>query len=83
MVAALTQAIVKRGARPRSLTLDNGSEFAGRAMELWASNPACNCALSGQGVRSRTALLKASMADSEMSVSMWSGLFLWMTHNES
>lgn len=36
VVAALTQAIAERGARPRSLTLDNGSEFAGRAMELWA-----------------------------------------------
>lgn len=36
VVAALNQAIAERGARPRSLTLDNGSEFAGRAMELWA-----------------------------------------------
>lgn len=36
VVAALTQAIAERGARPRTLTLDNGSEFAGRAMELWA-----------------------------------------------
>jgi len=36
VVAALTQAIAERGARPRSLTLDNGSEFAGRAMGLWA-----------------------------------------------
>lgn len=36
VVAELTQAIAERGARPRSLTLDNGSEFAGRAVELWA-----------------------------------------------
>lgn len=36
VVTALNQAIAERGARPRSLTLDNGSEFAGRAMELWA-----------------------------------------------
>ena len=36
VVAALTQAMAERGARPRSLTLDNGSEFAGRAMECWA-----------------------------------------------
>ena len=36
VVAALTQAIAERGARPSSLTLDNGSEFAGRAMEMWA-----------------------------------------------
>jgi putative transposase len=36
VVAALTQAMAERGARPRSLTLDNGSEFAGRAMEVWA-----------------------------------------------
>jgi putative transposase len=36
VVGALTRAIEERGAAPRSLTLDNGSEFAGRAMELWA-----------------------------------------------
>ena len=36
VVAALTQAITERGARPRSMTLYNGSEFAGRAMEAWA-----------------------------------------------
>ena len=36
VVAALTQAITERGAAPRSRTLDNGSEFAGRAMEAWA-----------------------------------------------
>src|SRR5579872_2794979 len=36
VVAALTQAITERGAAPRSMTLDNGSEFAGRTMEAWA-----------------------------------------------
>lgn len=36
VVAALTQAKAERGTAPGSLTLDNGSEFAGRAMELWA-----------------------------------------------
>jgi putative transposase len=36
VVAALTCAIVERGAAPDSITLDNGSEFAGRAMEAWA-----------------------------------------------
>jgi putative transposase len=36
VVAALTQAITERSAAPRSITLDNGSEFAGRAMEAWA-----------------------------------------------
>jgi putative transposase len=36
VVAALTQAIAERGVAPNSLTLDNGSEFAGRAMESWA-----------------------------------------------
>jgi putative transposase len=36
VVAALTQAIAERGAAPRSMTLDNGSEFAGRVMESWA-----------------------------------------------
>lgn len=35
VVAALTRAMGERSA-PRSLTVDNGSEFAGRAMEAWA-----------------------------------------------
>ena len=36
VVAALTRAIEERGSAPGSLTLDNGSEFTGRAMEVWA-----------------------------------------------
>ena len=36
VVTALTKAIAERGAAPRSITLDNGSEFTGRAMEIWA-----------------------------------------------
>jgi putative transposase len=36
VVATLTLATAERGAVPRSITLDNGSEFAGRALELWA-----------------------------------------------
>ena len=36
VVAALTCAIAERSATPHSITLDNGSEFAGRAMEAWA-----------------------------------------------
>jgi len=38
VVGALTRAIAERGAAPRSITLDNGTEFAGRAMEAWAMN---------------------------------------------
>ena len=36
VVSALTRPIGERGAAPRSITLDNGSEFASRAMEAWA-----------------------------------------------
>jgi putative transposase len=36
VVNALMHAVAERGSAPRSITLDNGSEFAGRAMELWA-----------------------------------------------
>jgi putative transposase len=36
VVAALTGAITERGAGPHSITLDNGSEFAVRAIEAWA-----------------------------------------------
>lgn len=34
--AALKHAIEGRGAAPRTITLDNGSEFTGRAVEAWA-----------------------------------------------
>lgn len=36
VVAALTRAVAVRGATPKSITLDNGSEFTGRALEAWA-----------------------------------------------
>ncbi len=36
VVTALTRAAAERAATPHSITLDNGSEFAGRAMEAWA-----------------------------------------------
>ena len=36
VVAALNRAIGERGAVPRSITLDNGSGFAGRVMEALA-----------------------------------------------
>lgn len=36
MVTALSRATVERGQAPRSITLDNGGEFIGRALEAWA-----------------------------------------------
>jgi len=36
VVAALTYAIAERGKASRSITLDNGNEFTGRALEAWA-----------------------------------------------
>lgn len=36
VVEALARAIEQRGKAPRSITLDNGSEFTGRALEVWA-----------------------------------------------
>jgi putative transposase len=36
VVSALTRAVKERGAAPRSIIVDNGSEFTGRAMEAWA-----------------------------------------------
>jgi putative transposase len=69
VVAALTQAIAERGARPRSLTLDNGSEFTGRAMELWAIESGIQFVLSGPDDLWRTAISKASMAAFAMNVS--------------
>jgi putative transposase len=36
VVTAFKQASAERAATPRSITLDNGSEFAGRVVEAWA-----------------------------------------------
>lgn len=36
VTTALTKAIEERGVTPKSITLDNGSEFTGRALEIWA-----------------------------------------------
>jgi putative transposase len=36
VAAALTRAIEERGATPRSITLENGSEFTSRTLEIWA-----------------------------------------------
>lgn len=36
VAAALTRAVNERHTAPRSITLDNGSEFTGRAVEAWA-----------------------------------------------
>ena len=33
---ALELAAIERGAFPQSITIDNGSEFTGKAMDLWA-----------------------------------------------
>ena len=35
-VAAFTEIVQERGAAPRSITLDNGSEFTSRVLEAWA-----------------------------------------------
>jgi putative transposase len=36
VVEALNRVIVESGGAPESITCDNGSEFAGRALEAWA-----------------------------------------------
>jgi putative transposase len=36
VVALLNRVMQERGAAPRSITLDNGSEFSGRVLEAWA-----------------------------------------------
>lgn len=87
VVAALTQAIAERGARPRSLTLDNGSEFAGRAMELWAQQsgvqlcfirpgrPVENSFIESFNGRLRDECLNvewfASLADARQKLALW------------
>ena len=66
-VAALNRAIAERAA-PDSITLDNGSEFAGRVMEVWAIEAGVHSASSVRDDPWRMASLKASTAACGMSV---------------
>jgi putative transposase len=67
VVAALNRAIAERAA-PDSITLDNGSEFAGRAMEVWAIEAGVQLCFIHPGRPWRMASLKASTAVCGMSV---------------
>ena len=67
VVAALTRAIVERGQAPRSITLDNGSEFTGRALEAWAIQHAVDLCFIRPGAQSRTGSSKASTGACVMS----------------
>jgi putative transposase len=78
VVAALTRAMAQRGAAPRSITLDNGSEFAGRAMEAWAMHTGVQLCFVRPGWPVKNGLLKASRAASGMNASMSNGFPLWM-----
>ena len=64
VVAALTRAINERGRAPRSITLDNGSEFVGRAMEAWAIQSGVQLCFIRPGRPVENGLLKALMAGS-------------------
>lgn len=90
VVAALTQAITERGARPRSMTLDYGSEFAGRAMEAWAIQAGVQLCFIRPGRPWRMASSKASTGGCGMNASTSNGsrrfeearrgLALWRDH---
>lgn len=65
VAVALNRAIVER-ASPRSITVDNGSEFSGRAMEAWAIQSGVQLCFIRPGRLSRTDLLRVSMGASGM-----------------
>jgi putative transposase len=52
---ALSQVIVAR-ATPVSITVDNGTEFASKAMEVWAISSAYNSTSCGRASRWKTAI---------------------------
>jgi len=61
VVEALTAAIDKYGAAPESITVDNGSEFTGRALEAWAMAAGVQLNFTRPGRPWRTATSKALM----------------------
>ena len=61
VAAALDKVVADRGA-PQSITVDNGTEFASKAMDLWAYKTECIWTSSGQDGQSRTATSRASTA---------------------
>ena len=67
----------RRPAAPKSITLDNGSEFTGRTLEAGRSNTESNRASSVPAVPWRTGSSKASIAGYATSASTWSGSELY------
>jgi putative transposase len=62
VAAALDRIVADRGA-PQSITVDNGTEFASKAVDLWAYHYAVHLDfIRGPGDRLRMAISKASMA---------------------
>lgn len=59
---ALEPLVTQRGA-PRSITVDNGSEFASRVLDAWAYRHGIQWTSFDPASQSRTASLKASMGD--------------------
>ena len=59
-VAAALDNIVPLSGAPKSITVDNGTEFASKAMDHWAYLNGVHLDSSGQDGRSRTGTSKAS-----------------------
>jgi putative transposase len=66
VAATLDKIVADRGA-PQSITVDNGTEFASKAVDLWAFMRSTSTSF-GQGTRWRTAISRASMASCATSV---------------
>lgn len=62
----LERVIAPRGV-PESITSDNGSEFAGQAIDYWAHQTGVHLDFIRLGSPLRMAILRASMADYGMS----------------
>lgn len=96
VVAAFTQASAERGAVPHSMTLDNGSEFAGRVVEPWAiehgvqlcfirpGGPVENGFIEGFNGRLRDECLNVewfgSLADTRRTLAAWRTHYNWVPY---
>ena len=68
VVQALEKARAERGSLPKSITVDNGSEFCSRALEAWVMSTKSSCVSFVQAGRWRTHSSRVSMADCGTSV---------------
>lgn len=79
-VARFLAQLIEVRNKPDNIVCDNGTEFTSKAMFFWSKATSVTLASSSQANRLKTPLWGTLMVSSEMSVSINTGIELWMKH---